>query len=156
MNEIEEYLFKLKELYDRGNETVKWDDLFEFERTYKLNYRLKEIKNRLKYLHKWRMNIGQEVYMSKKSFDYALVSEYESMDSLNKNVFETTKTYTFTELFFDRLCLDYIQYSIDFLLRDFLERDITRSSTHKLGNLAFEWVLECKQELIKEFKNAIK
>ena len=155
MNKIEQHLTHLEEFYNKGSEKIDWGDLYNFERSYKLNFKLKEVKARLAYLHNWRLNIGKEVYSSKKGWNYTLVDGYSKLDSQNKRNFENSCSIVFSEETFNRLCSDYLQYSIDFLLRDFLERSITSNSTWKLGNLIFEWELECKQELLKEFKNAI-
>lgn len=155
MNKIEQHLTHLEEFYNKGSEKIDWDDLSNFERSYKLNFKLKEVKARLAYLHNWRLNIGKEVYLSREKWNYTLVDSFSQLDHHNKSTFDNSYPIIFTEDDFDRLCLDYISYSIDFLLRDFLERSITSNSTWKLGNLIFEWELECKQELLKEFKSAI-
>jgi hypothetical protein len=156
MNRIVEYLQHIEEHYSKGQELIDWDDLFEFERSYKLNYKLGQIKNRLSYLHKWELAIGQSVYLSKDKWNYTLVSGYHLLDALNQREFDNTKSDTFTKEYFDRLCLDYIDYSIAYLENFLFERELTSNSTSKIKNLAFEWELECKQELIKEFKNALK
>jgi hypothetical protein len=156
MSRIKEYLEHIEQHYSKGQELIDWDDLFEFERSYKLNYKLSQIKNRLSYLHKWELAIGQEVYLSKEKWNYTLVSGYHLLDSQNQREFDDTKSDTFTKKYFDRLCLDYLNYSIDYLMRFLLERQLTSNSTSKIKNLAFEWELECKQELIKELKNSLK
>ena len=155
MNRVEQHLTHLEEFYSKGSELIEWDDLSNFERSYKLNFKLEEVKARLSYLHEWRLNIGREVYLSREKWNYVLVDNFSKLDHHNKNTFDNSYSTVFTEDMFDLLCEDYLRYSVDFLLRDFLERSITSNSTHKLGNLVFEWVLECKQELIKEFKNAL-
>jgi len=155
MNKIETHLNYLEEFYNKGSEKIDWDDLFDFERSYKYNFKLKEIKSRLKYLHKWRFNIGEEVYFSRNEWDYALVDTFSKLGKNNQNTFDNSYSTIMTEEMFDNLCINYINYSINYLLKDFLERQITSNSTHKLGNLAFEWELECKQELIKDFKNTL-
>jgi hypothetical protein len=155
MNKIEQHLTYLEEFYNRGSKKIDWDDLSNFERSYKLNFKLEEVKVRLSYLHEWRLNIGREVYLSREKWNYVLVDDFSKLDYHNKNTFDNSYSTVFTEDMFNLLCEDYLRYSVDFLLRDFLERNITSNSTHKLGNLVFEWVLDCKQELIKEFKNAV-
>jgi hypothetical protein len=48
-----------------------------------------------------------------------------------------------------------MEYQVKRLTEELLERSITSNSTSKISNLVFEWNLECKQELIKIFKNLI-
>lgn len=156
MNKIEQHLTNVKEFWDKGKAQIDWDDLSNFEKSYRYNFKVNEIKARLEYLHEWRLNIGKEVYLSRDSWNYTLVDEFYELDQHNRNSFDNSFSTMFTEEMFDSLCRCYIIYSIDYLVRDFLERDITRNSTCKLSNLVFEWQLDCKQDLIKEFKNALK
>jgi|TARA_R110000782_G_scaffold267185_2_gene362371 hypothetical protein len=155
MNKREEYLYHLEEFYSKGSELIEWDDTSNFERSYKLNRKLAQVKDRVAYLHKWRLTIGQQVYISKKGWNYTLVTGHHLLEFPENQNYDTSHQLTFTEEIFDRLCLDYLSYSIEFLLKYLLERELSLNSTSKINNLVFEWDLQCKQELIREFKNAI-
>jgi len=156
MSRIVDYLEHIEEFYNKGSETIKWNDLSEFERSYKYNFKLEQIKARLSYLHKWNLSIGKEVYLSRDSWDYTLTDNFSSLDVLIKKNFDNSFSNTFTKEYYDRLCLDYITYSIDYLMKYLLERELTSNSTCKLRNLIFEWELQCKQDLIKDFQNSLK
>ena len=156
MNAIEEHLFFLEKYYDKGSELIEWNDLSNFERSYRYNFKLTEVQSRLKYLHEWRCNIGKEVYISRDKWNYTLVDGYSSLDIHNQRAFDDSKSIVFTEEVFNTLCVDYLNYSVGYLTADILERGITSNSTCKMSNLAFEWKLDCKTELIKDFKNILK
>lgn len=155
MNNIEDYLLGLEKTYSRATLSLEWDDLFQFERNYKYNFKLQEVKIRISFLSKVRLLIGNQVYKDKKGFRYCGVAEFAELDEINKRSFDTTQTMLFTEDLFNKFCVDYLKYSIKYLTIDFLERSIVSNSTHKLGNLAFEWMLECKQELLQNFKSIV-
>jgi hypothetical protein len=115
-----------------------------------------ELKERASYLHKWMHNIGKEVYLSNKNFNYALVDNFEvDVDFFNKKYFDTSFSSVFTREMFDELCVKYCKYQVKRLIEDLTERSITSNSTSKMSNLVFEWNLECKQELLKIFKKLI-
>jgi hypothetical protein len=138
-----------------GVETIKWNEYSRLENVYKNNSLAEDLKGRAKYLHKWMHNIGKQVYKSSKNFNYAVVDTFTDLDSLNQHYFNTEESFIFTEELFNKLCVDYIQYQIDRLSEELVERSITSNSTSKISNLVFEWNLECKQELIKIFKKLL-
>lgn len=155
-NKIQNRLQDFINYYERiGQDSIKWDEYTQLGRIYKNNYLAENLKERAKYLHEWMHNIGKEVYLSHKSFNYALVDKFSEMDSLNQKYFDTTKSIEFTKEVFDRLCFDYITYQVERLTEQLIERELTSNSTSKINNLVFEWDLECKQELIKSFKSSL-
>lgn len=153
-NKIQEKLESYIAFHERrGQGSIKWYEYTHLCWIYKDNYLAEKLKERAKYLYEWMHNIGKEVYLSHKSFNYALVEEFSEIDSLNQKYFDATKSITFTQEVFDRLCFDYCEYQVKILTEELLERGITSNSTCKMSNLVFEWNLECKQELIKMFKD---
>lgn len=155
-NKIQNSLQDFITFYERsGVETIKWNEYRNLEEVYKNNKLAEDLKARAEYLHKWMHNIGKDVYISNKSFNYALVDKFSEMDFLNQKYFDTTKSIEFTKEVFDRLCFDYMTYQVERLTEQLIEREITSNSTSKITNLVFEWDLECKQELIKMFKELL-
>lgn len=149
-NKLQEYI----SFHERsGQISINWDEYRQLERIYKNNYLAEKLKDRAKYLHEWMHNIGEEVYLSRNSFNYALVDNFGKLDILNRNYFDNSYSTVFTQEMFDRLCFDYYNYQVKRLTEELTERSITSNSTCKIENLVFEWQLECKQELIKAFKN---
>lgn len=137
-----------------GIESIKWNEYNRLENIYRNNYLTQDLKERAAYLHKWMHNIGKEVYHSNRNFNYALVDNFETdVDFFNKKYFDTTSFSIFTREMFDELCVEYCKYQVQRLTEDLTERSITSNSTSKMLNLVFEWNLECKQELIKIFKD---
>jgi hypothetical protein len=133
--------------------SIKWDEYKNLENAYKNNFLKIALEERASYLHKWMHNIGKEVYISKKSFNYAIVDTFETeINSLNQKYFDTTKSIVFTQNVFDKLCFDYCEFQVQRLIEELTEKSITINSTSKITNLVFEWCLECKQELIQIFK----
>jgi len=152
-NSLQDYIT----FYSR-NETgsVNWNEYSQLESVYKNNYLTQELKERASYLHKWMHNIGKEVYHSNRNFNYALVDNFEvDVDLFNKKYYDISFSLVFTREMFDELCVKYCEYQVKRLIEDLTERSITSNSTCKMSNLVFEWNLECKQELIKIFKNLI-
>ena len=155
-NTLQKNLQDYISFYERiGVTSIEWDNYSALEKVYKNNFIRNELKGRAGYLHEWMHNIGKEVYISNKKFNYALVKNFTEKDFLNQRYFDTSKSIEFTKDVFDRLCFDYIQYQINRLIEQLTEREITSNSTSKISNLVFEWQLECKQELIKIFKELI-
>lgn len=154
-NKIQDYLNYLEDSYSVGSKLIDWDDSSNFERSYRLNFKLDYVRLRLDYIHRWSLSIGKEVYTSNKKFDYVLVSEYNKLNTANIKNFDETKSSTFTKEMFDTLCIDYIKFSYDFLLDELLNQSILSNSTNKFSNLIFEWKLECRQQLINDFKGLI-
>lgn len=155
-NKIQNRLQDFINYYERsGEDSIKWNEYRNLEEVYKNNSLVKDLKDRAGYLHKWMHNIGKDVYISNKSFNYALVDNFSEMDFLNQKYFDTTKSIEFTKEVFDSLCFDYITYQVERLTEQLIEREITSNSTSKITNLVFEWNLECKQELIKSFKSLL-
>ena len=151
-NKLQEYIT----FYERdGVTSVEWGNYYALERVYKNNSLVAQLKDKAEYLHECVHNIGKEVYKSYESFNYTLVDTFEDLDFLNQKYFNTNFSTVFTQQMFDKLCVDYMQYQVKRLTEDLLERSITSNSTSKISNLVFEWQLECKQELIKIFKNLI-
>ena len=149
-NKLEEYI----SFYERDNQTsITWDEYRQLEKLYKNNYLAEKLKERAKYLHEWMHNIGKEVYFSRKSFNYTLVDNFGELDTLNRNYFDNSFSTVFTQELFNNLCVNYCNYQVKRLTEELTERSITSNSTCKISNLVFEWQLECKQELIKIFKN---
>jgi hypothetical protein len=136
-----------------GIEFIKWDEYVRLEPIYKNNFILNELNERASYMHKWMHNIGKEVYHSKRNFNYALVENFETdVDFFNKPYFDTSFSSILTQEMFDEFCLKYIKYQVERLTKELVEKIIVCNSTSKINNLVFEWNLECKQELIKIFK----
>ena len=155
-NKIQNRLQGCIDFYEKSDvDSIKWDEYKKLEKVYKNNRLSQELKERANYLHEWMNNIGKEVYLSNKSFNYTLVDKFSEMDFLNQNYFDTTKSIEFTEEVFDRLCFDYITYQVERLTEQLIEREITSNSSCKITNLVFEWNLECNQELIKIFKSIL-
>lgn len=155
-NKIQNRLQDFINYYERsGEDSIKWNEYRNLEEVYKNNKLVEDLKARAEYLHKWMHNIGKDVYISNKSFNYALVDNFSEMDFLSQKYFDTTKSIEFTKEVFDRLCFDYITYQVERLTEQLIEREIASNSTSKITNLVFEWNLECKQELIKAFKNLL-
>ncbi len=148
LSKIEEKLFGYLNLITPEKD-VDWNDLFGFERNWKRHYKTKEINKRLDFLHTWRSSIGKEVY-KRGVFGYILTKD---MDDLNKSFYDTSVVITFTEELFKTLCIDYLAYQIKRITEELTERSITSNSTSKIHNLAFEWSLECTQEILKFFKD---
>ena len=156
-NKIQNRLQDFINYYERsGEDSIKWNEYRNLEEVYKNNSLVKDLKARAEYLHKWMHNIGKEVYLSREGWNYTLAESFEQLDFINKSVFDTTKSIEFTKEIFDRLSFDYITYQVGRLTEQLIEREITSNSTSKITNLVFEWNLECKQELIKSFKNLLK
>lgn len=151
-NKLQEYI----SYYERsGQDSIKWDEYSQIERIYKNKSLAENLKDRAKYLHEWMHNIGKEVYLSREKWNYALVEKFSEMDSLNRNGFDNSFSTVFTQEMFDKLCVDYCNYQVKRLTEQLIEREITSNSTSKINNLVFEWDLECKQELIKMFKELL-
>ena len=154
MNKIEEYLEKLATL-NTTEEELSLNRIMQLEFLYKQDYKLKEILNRQLYLKEWRENIGKEVFASKEGFHFMLITEYpiSYFEELN---FETSEKLIFTEEMFNSLCVYYLNHSIEYITKELTERSIVSNSTNKLVNLIFEWELDCKQQLLMYYKNALK
>jgi len=149
-NKLQEYI----SFHERsGQISINWDEYRQLENLYKNNYLVERLKNRAKYLHEWMHDIGKEIYLSRKSFNYALVDSFSQMDFLSRSYFDNSFSTVFTQEMFNRFCVDYCNYQVKRLTEELTERSITSNSTCKISNLVFEWQLECKQELIKAFKN---
>jgi hypothetical protein len=155
-NKIQNKLQDFVDFYSRsGADSIKWDEYGRLETVYKNNSLVQDLKDRASYLHTWMHNIGKEVYESDRSFNYTLVEKFSELDFLNQKYFDTSHSLTFTQEMFNELCVKYMEYQVERLTKQLLENSITSNSTCKMLNLVFEWNLECKQELIKIFKNLI-
>lgn len=155
-NKIQNRLQDFINYYERsGEDSIKWNEYRNLEEIYKNNSLVKDLKARAEYLHKWMHNIGKEVYLSREGWNFTLVDSFSELDHLNRNVFDNNYSTIFTKEMFDKLCIDYITYQVERLTKQLIEREITSNSTSKINNLVFEWELECKQELIKMFKNLL-
>lgn len=146
---LEEYISFYKRT---GQHSVKWDEYRELEIVYKNNYLAEELEARAIFLHQWMFDIGKQVFKSNENFNYVTVNTFSKLDSLNQKYFDTSKSIEFTKELFDKLCFDYCNYQVKRFTEELLEKSITSNSTCKMSNLIFEWQLECKQELIKIFK----
>jgi len=155
MNKIEEKLIEFRDYYKLRIFTHEWNDLGIFETNYFNNLKVVDFSARIEFLEIWRKNIGKEVYASDTKFNYVVVEEFNSMDFFNQKYFNTSKSFVFSDVMFDLMSRDYIKYSVDRLTEELLERDLASNSTSKIRNLAFEWQLICKQELIREFKQIL-
>lgn len=155
-NKIQNRLQDFISYYERSEEdSIKWNEYRNLEEIYKNNSLVKDLNARAEYLHKWMFNIGKEVYLSREGWNYTLVKDFSELDHLNKGAFNNNYSTIFTKEMFDKLCTDYITYQVERLTKQLIEREITSNSTSKINNLVFEWNLECKQELIKMFKNLL-
>lgn len=153
-NKIQNKLQDYVNFYEKsGQNSIKWNEYTQLGWIYNNNYLAEKLKERLKYLHEWMHNIGKEVYLSREKWNYALVDKFSQMGHLNQKYFDTTKSITFTQELFDKLCFNYCEYQVKRLTEELTERSITSNSTCKMSNLVFEWSLGCKQELIKMFKD---
>lgn len=151
-NELQDYV----DFYSRsGKDSIEWDEYGVLETVYKNNHLTKILKDRASYLHECMHSIGKEVYKSNKSFNYCLTEEFSELDILNKKYFDTSSSLVFTQEMFDEFCVKYMEYQVKRLTEDLTEKSITNNSTSKISNLVFEWNLECKQSLIKIFKNLL-
>jgi len=96
-----------------------------------------------------KLLIGRKAYKYKKSFKY-------SSDFCNQGMNQTeSESVEYTSKMFDEFLIKYINYRIEFIEKELLERPITSNSTNKLNNLIFEWKLETKQELLKIYRTLI-
>lgn len=154
-SKLQDYIFFYEKRANVQN-SIKWDEYTRLSWVYKNNYITEELKERVKYLDEWMQNIDKEVYLSNNSFNYALVDTFSEIDLSNQKYFDTTKSITFTQEVFDKLCSDYCEYQVKRLTEELLEQSITSNSTCKMTNLVFEWRLECKQILIGILKDLVK
>ena len=155
-NKIQNKLQDFINFYERsGDDSIKWNEYSRLENVYKNNSLARDFRERAEYLHEWMHNIGKEVYKSDKNFNYAVVDTFADLDTWNMRYFNIEESFIFTEELFNELCINYIQYQIDRLSEELIERQIVCNSTSKITNLIFEWDLECKQELIKMFKKLL-
>lgn len=148
----------IQEFIDKNStvQSVDWNKYRQLEKIYKMNFISSELSDRADYLHKWMHNINLRVYKSKRSFNYCLVKEFEILDFLNRNLFETSDEIVLTEELFDELCESYIEFQINRLIEELTEKELTRNSTVPIENIVFSWQLECKQEMLKMYKQMLK
>ncbi len=125
------------------------DNSRQYEKNIRYGYKLNRANDTLNYIKEWEFNIGDSVFKSLDRFTY---SKEQSPDVLNKTEPNPVK---FTEEMFFKLIKDIIEFKINYWTNELLGSGITSNSTHKLSNLEFEWILECKQENIKLHKELL-
>ena len=150
-----QYLENTLEKYSDCKDLVQWDNLFDFELNYRNKIISSELLSRIEYLNSWKNNIGKEVYLSNRSFNYALVSEFPKLDHLNQSCFDANDVILFTEELFDKLVIDYIKYQIERLTKYLTDGEIYYSGGRKLNSLVYEWKIESKQVLLRIFKDSL-
>ncbi len=121
----------------------------KYETNVRSTYKIEMIRDTMDYILKWESNVGKEVFKSLNGDTYY---EQSNPDSLNKT--ETTPT-LFTKKLFENTIKHIIEWKIEYYSDDLTNRSITSNSTHKLSNIEFEWMLECKQENIKFHKELL-
>lgn len=152
MNKIEEHLLKLSYIMGEGQRQIHWDDISSFRNNYVRNYKFDFITERVNYLETWKNKIGKQVFKSRDSFSYVTVDEFYLLDSWIQINFDTTVEILFTEELYNTFCNEHMEYQVKRLVEELTEGQLSSNSTNKLTNLVFEWELECKQELLREFK----
>ena len=121
----------------------------QFETNHRNTFTLKYLKKNLEYIEQWKGNIGKQVYKFLNRENYTLE---KNQDVLNK-IDETP--ILFTEELYEKLVIRMLNYWKDYHTEDLLTRSIIMSSTNKLDNIKFEWVLDEKQQLIKLYNKLL-
>lgn len=126
-------------------------DKMQFETNCRNVFMTHQLSKRIDTIDKHFLCIGKEVYRFKNDMTVVLKEDYKP-DVFNK-IYEESVIYDVES--FELFQKKYIQYQIEYLTNDLVTRSITSNSTNKFSNLEFEWILECKQELIKFFNELL-
>ncbi len=127
------------------------DNSRQYEANVRNTYKVARIKDTIDYITKWESNIGNQVFKTINSFAYSELCNH--IDTFNKT--ELTSV-LFTQELFETLVKHMIEWKIEYYSDELITRSVTSNSTHKLLNIEFEWILECKQENIKLHKELLK
>lgn len=119
------------------------NDKNQFERNCKNSYMASELKKRLETLERHESYIGKQVYKYKKNVIYKDVPETDHFNPLEET------PVLFTKELFEEFKTKILDIWIKRFSEDLIKRPVSQSSTNKLANLQFEWLIECDQEIIR-------
>jgi hypothetical protein len=130
-------------------------DKKQFEVNCRVQFIVNHLQARINFIQSHLNYIGIKVYKCINNFNYIAVDEIRKGTKENFNPVDLQTEISFTQELFEEFCKNYIDYTIKGLTTDFCVGEVTKSSGCKLTDLIFEWELECKQELLKIYRQAI-